>query len=57
LLSAPPTTRWASTSPPPSPTFHRKQAEIESEAALDGMYEMRTNLAIDALDAASNLSA
>ena len=41
-------TRWASTSTPPSPTprftYHRDQARIDAEAALDGIYVLRTSV-------------
>jgi transposase len=38
-------------------TFQRKQAEIDTEAALDGIYVLRTNLAPQTLDAAGTVSA
>jgi transposase len=38
-------------------TFQRKQAEIDAEAALDGIYVLRTNLAPETLDAAGTVSA
>jgi len=37
--------------------FHRKQAEITAEAALDGLYVIRTNLAEAAIGAADAVSA
>jgi hypothetical protein len=38
-------------------TFHRKQAEIAAEAALDGLYVIRTNLPEAAIGAADVVSA
>ena len=49
-------TRWPSTSTPPSPTPPsptRDQASIDAEAALDGIYVMRTSVAADTLDPAA----
>ena len=44
-------TRWPSTSPSTSPTTHltytRNQANIDAEAALDGIYVIRTPLPAD----------
>jgi transposase len=37
--------------------FERKQAEIDAEAALDGIYVLRTNLAPETLDAAGTVRA
>ena len=38
-------------------TFARNAAQIEAEAALDGIYVLRTNLKQDTLDAAATVSA
>ena len=49
-------TRWPNTSPSTSDhtsfTYQRNQARIDAEAALDGIYVIRTNVPADTLDAA-----
>ena len=38
-------------------TFERKLEQIEAEALLDGIYVLRTDLKLEALDATSTVSA